>query len=502
MVVHPITADFQPGFGGRILISALHDNTYRTTINTTTANTPAQTSDGLVVISAYLQEKKAGVRVYFEVIDPDDPVDQGNPSYVEDLTPLTEFLVGDEAAVNQDPNDNRDPERSMFVGSIGAYHSFQTQMQSGSADTVIATINGVERAVAEVYLTITSRYAGDNYIVRATCIDPDDKPFNDKSGVTDGSANAQIPESEIRQTALLTAWKRMYVEVDKMFRNGTDLTDTSGSGQPDAGQIHVPTGSGLGQLDVAVGDTVQIFDTAAVNQVAPYGEIRTVTAVSATDITVDADLIRDYTVERNAHVGKLTDMSNPAYAAFYEVDTSAIVDLWATAFVEVFFNAAAQGGVVPFTPDIAEDDLEAFAALWFYHEGSTDDSGNSDMRNYYHIIGAHAITSNSGATYYGYSVSSLHWGYTCVQTIISDYAAGDAQKVIVSVTTHEFTHMFDKAPVPAKMTDFHHVGADAQAGVVPSATYFCTMNKVRDLTLPVRWCLFHVYANRDQAYPN
>lgn len=200
------------------------------------------------------------------MIDPDDPVDNNNSAYKEDITPLTPFGTTDAmGAVDSNPNDNRDPatgpSKSMLGGTLAKYNDYQGMLSARSATTVVRTIAGVQRAVAEVVLTFTDRYAGDNYIVRATCVDAQNKPFNDDSGVTaDPTADAGIPAIHIKETALLTAWKRVYIETDKMFRVGADLTQ-------DAPAMQNVVFCATAGLNLAVNDFVQILDMD--NQVSP-----------------------------------------------------------------------------------------------------------------------------------------------------------------------------------------------------------------------------------------
>lgn len=60
--------------------------------------------------------------------------------------------------------------------------------------------------MASVTLTISQQYAGNNYVVQ-TCL---------KSNFT----------GPVPQTTTLTAWKRVYLEVDRMYQSGATIVTT------------------------------------------------------------------------------------------------------------------------------------------------------------------------------------------------------------------------------------------------------------------------------------
>ncbi len=491
-IVHPIDSDFASGQTGRIMISTEHDNTYYTEDRTTAVDGFAQTEDRKVTISAYVDPAVEGARIYFEVIDPDDPVDQGNGAYREDQTPITPFVAGDAAAApNTDPNDNRDEAKSMGGtagapgGTLAKYNNLQASLSARSDVTELKTIDDFERGVAEVVLTITNRYAGDNYRVRATCHDPKGKPFNEESGVTaDTDADADIPDNILPRTSVLTAWKRVYLEIDKMFRVGADLSVDSGADQANKKEIHVATAG----LNLAAGDTVRILDKD--DQQSPFGETGTVASVEADKIVLQADMSGNYDIAKHAHVGKDVDASDGTFVAFYEADTSAVAGLFSDAFVEVKSLTTGAGPspyFEPFTSSNETKDQGVYANRWFF-------AAADDRKNLFHIIGATRKTSGS----YGSTVVPNHNTNSCftfVKGIAADFAAGDVDGVNVVVTAHELTHQFDNDPAPP---DIEEAG-DCQAGVVPSAGGECIMCTTRAPTgAASKWCIYHVYTVRDE----
>jgi len=178
--IHPQEVDFEPGKAGRVIISNKWGTPYWTVVKTAKNDQPAQQADRTVKITAYVRSDTptAGITVYFRVMDP-DPDDPS--SYEPDA----------------DKGDNRDGVLSNKAGVLSA----------ASATTEVVTINGQVRAAAEVELTITNRHAGDNYIVEA-------------------SLENTFPEGKTMQTCLLTAWKRIYFERDRMYKKGATVAVT------------------------------------------------------------------------------------------------------------------------------------------------------------------------------------------------------------------------------------------------------------------------------------
>jgi hypothetical protein len=131
-----------------------------------------QTRDGRITIRATVkagEEPRAGVKVWFRVVDPPDAA-----AYV--------VRAGD-----QRNDDNHDPAGGRLT------HTEATSDGDGKVETE---------------LEITSFAAGDNYRVEAS--------FNE---------DFTCPNAACPSTGILTAWKRVYVEVNKMFRRGTTVRE-------------------------------------------------------------------------------------------------------------------------------------------------------------------------------------------------------------------------------------------------------------------------------------
>lgn len=230
--VHPHNADFASGGEGKILISALHGGGYYT---------PYQTTNALVRVAASVKpvpiDEYPNLRVYFEVTDPDDL------SHYEGKTvPGTSHVQGD-----NNPNDNRDPDRRMTTGTGQDYAKYQVDCLGSSRSSALVVTN--QTAIAETVLQITNRYAGDNYQVRATLQKPhNQEPFDTRTSWT---TNQAYTVSSISESATMIAWKRVYVEQDSMYSLGATLTADAAAG---ATNLTVDAVS-----DFKAGDPVAVF---------------------------------------------------------------------------------------------------------------------------------------------------------------------------------------------------------------------------------------------------
>ncbi len=244
LTVRPIDSDFETEKKGRIMISTTQDDVYYTSKITTKDNLVAQTEDGKIKITAYLTpvEEVEGQIVYFRSIDPDDasPYEKIEGTNDEDLG----------------GGDNRD----VGVNGIGS-----GILSASSAVVELRTIDGVDVAVAEVVLTITKQYSGDNYQVEA-CLD------NNFEGCG------------VAKTAVLVAWKRVYLEIAKMYQKGATITEVfqpDNNNDPD--KLMVDNTS-----DFTVGDEIEVFVGIAIGMSSEvFSTTRTIISKSTNSITVD-----------------------------------------------------------------------------------------------------------------------------------------------------------------------------------------------------------------------
>jgi len=127
-----------------------------------------------LTITAHLpvEEKYKNKTIFFRVLDPDD---------------MSPYEVDDLGGDNNDPNFGLD----------------KTSETTGNSPV---TINGESVFAAEVTFTITDHCSGDNYIVQA-------------------SFDNTFPEDEYTsETCMLVAWKRAYLEQDRMYKYGATIT--------------------------------------------------------------------------------------------------------------------------------------------------------------------------------------------------------------------------------------------------------------------------------------
>lgn len=136
---------------------------------------PYQSADHQITITA---EAGPNRTVYFRVVDPPDLA-----PYADGL--WTGFWC-----------DNKD------VSTTNNHGKLWDAASSSWKDIVSVTAN--EHGVASTILETTDRYAGDNYIVQASY---------DAWSLTNAT-------KALAQTGVITAWKRIYVEKDMMFRQG------------------------------------------------------------------------------------------------------------------------------------------------------------------------------------------------------------------------------------------------------------------------------------------
>lgn len=138
-----------------------------------------QEADGEITLKLRPRRAPAGTTVYLRVFDPPDSAAYGPPE-------------------PRPWGDNADT--SSGAGTISG----------GKTATVVLPASGV----LSVPLRMTDTVAGDNYEVRAS---PDPALHTDPDFLCDATTNC-------RKTPAITAWKRVYVETDRMFRHGAYLT--------------------------------------------------------------------------------------------------------------------------------------------------------------------------------------------------------------------------------------------------------------------------------------
>ena len=416
--LHPQASDFDAGKEGRIMISTLHDDVYYTSSDTTIAGQPAQSQDAQVTITAHLPTFCTNQTVYFRVVTP-DPDDAS--SYE------TNSIGGD----NHDTN---------IVAGV---------LSSSNDVAELATISGEQVAAAEVTLTITDQYAGDNYQVEFS-LDADFSRILD-------------------QTAVMVAWKRIYIEEDTMYKAGALLqSDFTPDGDALPDSLTVTDGS-----EFSAGNTVLVFDA-----VSPLGEEAVVSSVSNNTLYLDIDLTNSY----NAGYGA-SDQS--AAVAIPDPDENGTVDVfdanvfgrltnaygYATSgsdggcFVE-FILMEDGGGCTPYDEKLFLDQ-NGYSRIWFKNRGKT---------NYIHALGACEyflyVTGKAGA--------ADNFCMVFIQAIQKVYGSGAIPTVSADVMAHEMGHQFslpgtdnDHASVYCHEGPTDYCVMDYDASDTDSVTEFC-----------------------------
>jgi hypothetical protein len=320
--------------------------------------TEFQTLPRQVTITAQIHPPRSGVTIFFDVEDPPDtaPYEGASP-----------------------PGDN--------VGGSAAL----------SASNAVTNANGMATTV----LTVTGRYAGDNYRVRARF-----------------AAVGPV----VAKTGVITAWKRVFVEMDRMFRAaGQYLTANATAG---AATLAVTSSSRF-----AAGDTVDVFD--AVNDTP---EIRQVQSVGPTTITLTSPINLSHATSDSAYVGREAD-------GFYQTDLSYVYAAFDDGFVEVVPRPDG-AHPIPYKPE-SELDTEAhqsaFSAIWFKN-GKVARDGT----NYLHVIGCETILFGSPLSndYFGLSFAPDNWVFVAVKRIETFYPANQTaiRNAVRSTSEHEIGH--------------------------------------------------------------
>jgi hypothetical protein len=159
----------------------------------------------IVAVKAQISPAQPNVLVYFRIFDPDDPSDVSN------LGPATDVDENGPAG-----DDNRPDFISVAGGAL-------------SVPTALTDPNGV----ATVVLTV-SRQPGNNFIVTASADDNASSGVRQAvrlplaSAVLEDAAGNILPTDEVKRTDMLTVWRKVHVEVDRM---GPSVTGNALTGE-------------------------------------------------------------------------------------------------------------------------------------------------------------------------------------------------------------------------------------------------------------------------------
>jgi len=397
IVVHPIDGDFDPQKIGRVLISAKHGGGYYTTAPTTRANLPAQrdTNQGNVTITAHLTPSADanGVTVYFRMVDPDD------------LSPYETDTL---------PDDNLPG-----GGGLGNSNAVATNKNANGQPLII---NGKSVAAAEVDLG-TGSASGNNYQIEAS-LDPN---FTFIAG----------------RSAVLVAWKRCYLEIDKMYQKGASLreafTPTVGT-EPDVLKVDNADDFDVDNLLTPLvneGEVVLFFrDTAAVTTEV----LKKTVTLNHTDDTIEVRRIPPGTTTLPLPLGDVVPLTFPQYSGVRLTNDSSTVPDPSTDFLVKAFGSATDGSdggaFVEFRDDIKlgwtapkyssfPDRFVAidFCARWFKYQANNNNV--FQLLTSLHAIGISGVADPRVNT-------------STVNTTVFNNATANAE-----IAVHEVGHQFD-----------------------------------------------------------
>jgi len=191
--IHPQDSDFKDGYGGRILISHPEHGGGYYNKDYNYQNGVSEVEIEFLLPMDYFRQNRT---VYFRIIEED----------LDDLSPY-EYKNG---VIDTDPEDNLDDNPNDAIGKNGILESESTGQNGLAVEAKVDRVKyieatGITKGKARVILNMNN-VAGNDYTVEA-------------------SINADFSGQTYRTTTMY-AWKRIYVEVDKMYKSGACLTQT------------------------------------------------------------------------------------------------------------------------------------------------------------------------------------------------------------------------------------------------------------------------------------
>lgn len=356
-----------------------------------------QTDNGQIAVSVKVTDNMdpAGTTIYFLPVDPKDP---------------SKYLSGQQG-------DN-------LPSSPGG-------MVTPSA---VVGADGIATAV----LTVDPQQAGNNYRVEAS-LKP---PPNFK---------------RVARSPIYTSWRRLYIEHDRMYKQGEFLTQTSGAGQPDPSRVFVASSAIFG-----VGDEVHVLAgddfSAPVGNETSQGEIGHVAAVGPGFVDLQAPLALTYPEPASSPSPPLP-YSFIARRAGGTYDAHPSVTEMAKAFDDAFTEwvLLPDEGFVPHWPDAEsgnpsqpKDFIDARSFLFFLN---FDRKSVTPFINHVQVVSAaqlEAAPPPNGAVYglasgtnSGSVASNWSWIFSGTIELL---APTNVKNVTDHVTAHELGHQLNVNP--------------------------------------------------------
>jgi hypothetical protein len=327
-----------------------------------------------------------------------------------------------------------------------------------------------------VFLKVAGGQSGDNYRVVAT------------------KQNCSVSPNRIEFVSpLYTAWKRVFLEVDSMFRRGGFLAAAALAGTDEVVVAATPLldGGSLRADGIQVGERVAIFDVNSPFE-GEHDEACVATASEGFN-EADAGIINavrlrlqqcdgsafalsrsytasvvggryDFTTGEMAAVGVVSRIPDGGVlkSSFFQADVRNLQQPYDDGFVE-FFAVDTGAGAVPYLPSQwFEDNLAAvlktprtsnayddFSRRWFtnYSIGDRKLPGEGATRGVFHLVGVSA----AGQDLLGLATADgPNWSYVYAasieQVVPPSTNPAEAARVSQNVTAHEIGHLFKLNP--------------------------------------------------------
>ena len=364
-----------------------------------------QDADSEMTLKLRARRAPAGSTVYLRVADPPDSAPYGLPA-------------------PRPRNDNADSGAGTIFG--------------GKTATVVLPATGI----LNVPLRTTDTVAGDNYEVLASA---DEALHTDPDFVCNATTNCQ-------KTPVITAWKRIYVETDRMFRHGAYLTaDVAPCA---AAPCYLPLSNlrGLGR-----GDMLRLIHAPRTGLVGPqlfYSEDVSIVRVEKSRGRVEVTpYARSYFGPDQDSGGAVRGFLADAVGVvtgddeqdFFSPNPNLIVPLFDGTFVEFLFLNDDPVPFVPYEQQIGgggEPGSEAreVARRWFH---------NFDRPNHQHLLGA-GTGFDAGVKGLTTAKIGTNWSWIFVESVAASSPRRGGREWVFNgeVASHEMAHQWQVNPGP------------------------------------------------------
>lgn len=256
----------------------------------------------------------------------------------------------------------------------------------------------------------------------------------------------------IARSPVLTAWKRGYIEYDRMFKAGEFINQTSGAGQANPTFIFV-VNPGI----FHVGDDVHVISGG--NWDTQEGELRKVTSVASDHIVVDSPLKLTYPCEHPEEPSKHYPFSFVGREGDGAFDLSPSLEVIASVFDDPFMEWQFSDGssFLPTLDLISKDDIDPLSCLFFKH---FDFLKSKPEKNHIQLVAAGSINEpkilgRANGTNGSLTASNWAWVFTLnIENFCSGCDFSRRTNVTNDVICHELGHQWNVNP-PDVQTNGH-----------------------------------------------